>query len=342
MIRNVQPGALGVMAVVLAFPSWCAAQGFAPVTTRAAGMAGAVVAAADDASAVYWNPGALASGAFFSFLVDRTSGKATVEEPPAPLGGSRSGTLLALSTPPFGLSYYRLRSTRVSPDSGSTPGARAETLIMHNTGVTLVHSLADGVSVGTTIRFVRGIATAAAVEPAADIDDLLDEAGDLVGEASNKVDADVGISAVRGPLRAGRTIRNVAGPKFETAGGESTGGESTGGESIQVERQARAGVALSSPLGFVVALDADLNAVRGPAGEVRELAVGAEARLVPRAYARAGVRSNMRGSEPGGHAPTFSVGGSYAVLASLWIDGQATLGSAAGDRGWGIAGRVGF
>jgi hypothetical protein len=332
MIRNVQPGALGVMAVLLGFPSWCAAQGFAPVTTRAAGLAGAFVAVADDASAVYWNPGALASGAFFSFLVDRTSGKSTVEEPSGPLGGSRSGTLLALSTPPFGLSYYRLRSTWVSPDSANIPGARAETLIMHNTGVTLVHSLADGVAVGTTIRFVRGIATAAAIEPAGDIDDLLDEASDLVGEASNKVDADVGVSAVRGPLRAGLTIRNVAGPKFETAGGES----------IQVERQARAGVALSSPLGFVVALDADLNAVRGPAGEVRELAVGAEARLVPRAYARAGIRSNMLGSEPGGHAPTFSVGGSYAVLASLWIDGQATLGSAAGDRGWGIAGRVGF
>ncbi len=203
---------------------------------------------------------------------------------------------------------------------------------MHNTGLTLVHSLLDGVSVGTTIRFVRGIATAAAIQPDGDIDDLLDEASDLVGEASNTVDLDAGISVVRGPLRAGLTVRNIAGPKFDTPDGES----------LEVERQGRAGVALSSPLGFVVAVDADLNAVRGPLGEVRELAVGAEARLVPRAYARAGIRSNMLGDEPGGHAPTYSLGGSVAVLASLWIDGQATLGSAAGDRGWGVAARVGF
>src|SRR4029453_3419353 len=75
-------------------------------------------------------------------------------------------------------------------------------------------------------------------------------------------------------------------------------------------------------------------------GEVRDLAVGTEVRIRPRAFARAGFRMNTLGNEPGGHAPTFSVGGSYAALSSLWIDAQATVGSESASRGWGVAARV--
>ena len=120
---------------------------------------------------------------------------------------------------------------------------------------------------------------------------------------------------------------------FETPDGETE---------LQLERQARAGIALTSPHGFMIALDADLNAVRGALGDVRMLAVGGEARLLPRAYARAGVKLNTIGSEPGGHAPTLSVGGSFAALEALFIDAQATVGSEAGGRGWGVAARVAF
>jgi hypothetical protein len=308
------------------------AQGFEPVTTRAAGMAGAFVAVTDDASAVYWNPAALASGAFFSLLVDHTSARATVHDP-SERGGSRSSTFLALSTPPLGLSYYRLRSTWVSPTSASSPSTNvAESLITHNAGITVLHSLADGLSVGATVKLVRGVATST-LAPVGDLDNLLDDTADLVGKATNKFDADAGISFVHGGLRAGLTVHNLADPSFESAGGSAP---------LELERQARAGVALVSPSGFLVAVDADLNAVRGPVGQMRELAIGSEARILPRAYARAGVRLNTLGDEPGGRAPTLSVGGSYAALPSLWIDGQATFGSEAGGRGWGVAARVGF
>jgi hypothetical protein len=335
MTWNPQPlraAVLALLAGLLLAPAAAEAQGFDPINTRAAGMGGAFVAIVDDASAVYWNPGALASGAFFSLLVDRTSSKATGDDPPDALGGSGSGTLLALSTPPVGLSYYRLRSTWVRPNALDPSSSITETLITHNTGVTLVHSLTDGIAVGTTVRLVRGIA-ATALMPAGNVDDRLDDAGDLVGEASNKVDADVGMTAVFRTLRAGLTVRNLAAPSFETAGSNAE---------LKLERQGRAGVALTSPLGFRLAFDMDLNSVRGPLGKVRELALGSEARLMPKAYARAGFRLNTLGGEPGGNAPTFSFGGSYAALASLWIDAEATVGAETGRRGWGVAARVGF
>ena len=54
-------------------PSPALAQAEAPVGVRAAGMGGAFTAVADDASAVFWNPGGLASGAFFSVVARRES-----------------------------------------------------------------------------------------------------------------------------------------------------------------------------------------------------------------------------------------------------------------------------
>ena len=55
-----------MMALATAAPSLAQSQ----VGTRAAGMAGAFVAVADDATAVYWNPAGVATGSLVSAVVD--------------------------------------------------------------------------------------------------------------------------------------------------------------------------------------------------------------------------------------------------------------------------------
>src|SRR6187402_1536034 len=90
------------LAILLSLPVSAHAQAEAPlrldsgqaVGVRAAGMGGAFTAVADDASAVFWNPAGFASGSFFSLVAD------------ANILDRRSGGLVALGTPPLGLSYY--------------------------------------------------------------------------------------------------------------------------------------------------------------------------------------------------------------------------------------------
>jgi hypothetical protein len=307
------------------------AQSFEVLGSRPAGMGGAFVAVADDVSGVYWNPAGLALGAYFSLLVDYSSAEATPDG--TVRAGSRSGSIIALAAPMIGLSYYRLRATTLSEarDAGATPtDVRLQSLITHHAGATLVQSLTDWMAVGATLKLVRGVA-ATAVVSGGDRDELLDEASDLVGAASNSFDADIGVIATAGNLRAGLTVRNVTEPEFDGPGG-----------ALRLQRQIRAGVAVTAVPGLLVAADFDVERVAGTVGEERNVAIGAEARIHPRAFVRSGVRINTLGDEPTGHRPVVSFGGSYAVYGSLFVDGQATVGSEAGDRGWGVAARAVF
>src|SRR5215208_4759230 len=81
------------------------AQTFDAAGSRAAGMGGAFVAVADDASAAYWNPAGFAAGSFFSLVLDRTT--AGVDPANGDRPGTQSGMLFAIGAPALGLSYYR-------------------------------------------------------------------------------------------------------------------------------------------------------------------------------------------------------------------------------------------
>lgn len=106
------------------------------IGVRAQGMGGAFTGVADDASAVFWNPAGLASGAYFSGVIDFNS-----------VRPQSSAALISLAMPPLGFSYYRTQS----------PAAPVEKLVVHHFGVTLDQSLAGGLAVGATLQAVHGV-----------------------------------------------------------------------------------------------------------------------------------------------------------------------------------------
>lgn len=331
-------GAVVLSQVALPIPA--VAQSFESMGTRAAGMAGAFVAVADDASAVYWNPGALAAGSYFSLVLDRLGSEAQPEAGvPA---GSRSGSLIAISAPALGLSYYRLRGTILAPattaqhlagQNGTATGdIQVQALITHHLGATVVQSLTDNVAIGATLKLVRGTAITGTVAGSSDLDELLGDVGELNGEGSNRFDADIGVLGSFGSFRAGLTLRNLTEPGFETASGGK----------LKLDRQARAGVSYIPATGWVVAADADLTSSQGPFGDVRSVAIGAEGRLYPRAWVRAGLRLNTINSAVEGRTPVAGVGASYAVFSSMLVDAQVSVGGRTADRAWGVAGRIVF
>jgi hypothetical protein len=284
--------ALLTLFLLLVVPAVAAAQPFETIGVRALGMGGAFVAVADDASAIWWNPAGLATGGLFSMAVEHES------------FDEHSGSAIFTGTLPLGFSYIR---------------TRLDGLVTHQAGVTVLHTLMDGFTVGGTAKFVRGIAT------------LGPE--DALGHASNSFEADAGALYVRGPWRAGLTLRNLVEPEFETVRGIP----------LRLERMARAGVAwLQEP--WTVALDVDLTAsamvpLPDAPEDRRMVAAGAEWRWGRRLAARGGFRVNTAGDT---QAPVATGGFGIAVWGSVWVDAQVTGGSDDGDRGWGIAGRVHF
>ena len=97
-----------LVAAVLALTAAGAAEAQAPIGTRASGMAGAFVGVADDASAVYWNPAGIATGAIVSILMDYGQGETAPEDPQTSAGEGHSSGFIGLSLPPIGIAYYRL------------------------------------------------------------------------------------------------------------------------------------------------------------------------------------------------------------------------------------------
>jgi F plasmid transfer operon, TraF, protein len=316
------------------------AQGVEALGTRALGMGGAFVAVADDATAVYWNPAGLPrSGIIVASLEWQTL--ETGEETPTPLIGLQdgSGTLVAFGTPPFGLTYYRLRETRLDvPLAGPSLSATdqsaplvAASLVTHNAGASLAQSIGKFLDVAATIRFVRGVASVAPLAGDVAREAALDRAADVPGHGSQTVDVDVGALVAIGRLRAGLVARNVWEPAFDT---------DAPGVSISLDRQVRAGVAwYGSSLSTVVACDVDLTRTSSAAKPRRHVAIGGEHWWAGRRFgARAGLRLNTIDEAH----PAGSAGASVGLTSSVFLDAQLTHGGSSADRSWGVGVRFAY
>jgi hypothetical protein len=333
------PGTALAFSLLIHFflPPLASAQVFEAVGGRALGMGGAFVAVANDSSATWWNPAGLAAGPFFE--VSLGGAAADIDDS---LPGRRERSLgFALTTPPFGFSYYRLRTTdigqfrTIATEVGGREDRRAVvpsgSLSANQFGATLVHTVVSGVHVGTTMKYVRvnGSHGEVAGPEIATVSEWLDLAGDVGGgEVQNAFDVDVGLLAVRGPIRVGGVVRNLREAEVGTA---------------KIPRQARVGFAFDatevSTRALLVAVDTDVRAYQTPFGQRRVIAVGAEGWGLGR---RVGIRGGARFNTTGAEEQAYTAGGSIAVRSGMFVDGYLVYGGTDDESGWGIAARVSF
>jgi hypothetical protein len=305
-----------VLAALAVLVSTGPAEAQAPVGTRAAGMAGAFVGVADDASAVYWNPAGLATGAIVSFLVSFSEDSTSPDDGQPAAAERLTGRMVALSLPPVGLAYYRIGAygTAVTAPAVTGPSSREEVrrsvqaLTTSTVGVALLQSLTEHIVVGATPKIVRGR-----------------------GDTSFDVDAGVMLAMER--IRVGLVARNLTKPAF--ALGETAG-------EIEMSREVRAGIAWGSQWPghsrVTVSVDADMTRRPTPSGDRRDVAAGVETWLGDR---RLALRGGARRSTTGASRAAITGGASFAVRSSMFVEGHVVAGQR-GERGWSVGMRAGF
>jgi hypothetical protein len=279
-------------------------------------MAGAFVGVADDASAVYWNPAGLATGAIVSFLATFSEENLSPDDLQAAARERHTGRMVALSLPPIGLSYYRIGAygTAVAPPAVTSPSSREEVrrsvqaLTTSMVGVSLLQSLTDHIVVGATPKIVRG-----------------------AGDTGFDVDAGVMVAVER--VRIGLVARNLTTPSFRSADGDGD---------IELSREVRAGAAWGSqwPANsrLTLSVDADLTARVTPNGDRRDIAAGLETWSPDR---RLSVRGGLRRSTIGAARTAVAGGASWAVRPTMFVEGHVTAGEMS-ERGWSMGVRMGF
>jgi len=317
---------VSVLLCLIAWPRALGAQAIETVGERAMGMGGAFVAVADDSTATWWNPGALAAGPF----LDVAAGWSRSEfREDGATHGRVTVTAVSLSTPPVGVSYYRFRITNIQPAGPTVTPAEGrqdrrvgvvQSVAMHDLGVTLLTSVFTGVHVGTTLKFLRGHVE----QPTGD------------GPGQGQFDGDVGVLAVAGPWRLGGVIKNLRAAEFEDAAGR---------DAFRLPRQGRVGVAFDgaarrgSEAAWMVSADVDVARYAAGTGDRRVIAAGAERWWFGK---RIGVRGGARFNQVGQKERSATAGVSAAIRSSLFLDAHAVAGGSDDERGVGIAARFSF
>lgn len=336
------PRNLSLLAIVAWLGAAGAAEAQAPLGTRAAGLAGAFVGVADDASAVYWNPAGLATGAIVSAIATFSSEETAPDQPQPSAGERHTGAMVAISLPPIGLAYYRVGSYGSSPATPAVTGLQSREEVRRTVhalttsivGVSLLQSLTEHIVVGVTPKVVRGSA-ARGVTTAPPADAALKDAESLDGFGSTTFDVDAGVMIAVQRLRLGVVARNLTTPEFEVDAQDGLG-------AIELSREVRAGVGWGSTwpgiTRLVLSADADLASRATPFGDRRDVAVGVETWWMAQ---RLGLRGGVRRSTIGESRAAAAAGVSAGLRAGLMIEAQATFGQKE-ERGWSVGGRFGF
>lgn len=304
--RRTYSAVLGAACLTLAASSPARAQLYESVGIRAQGMGGAFVAVADDSSSTWWNPAGLATGAYFSAIVEHRTGQ----------GRSDEGTFgVSLAVPSLGLSYYRVRmgipsanpteSTSARRQDQGTAGIRTPSFVLRQFGATVGQSLGEYLVIASTLKLVRADQTR----------------GDL----------DVGAMVRVGSARFAITAKHVVAPDL-----------TADGNPVTLDRQVRVGAAYAPAAGgsvsVIAAVDADLTTTRMAAGDERHLAGGAELHVGRRVGLRGGVSINTIADL----RRSFSGGASAGIASGFYIDAQMTRGDDDAKKGWGFDLRVTF
>jgi hypothetical protein len=337
----IRAGVAVVLAGVLSSPAH--AQTFEAVGTRAQGLGGAFVAVADDATASWWNPAGLATGAYFNAVFERgrTTEPRDPDEAAAAPARRRSTGGFSIAFPALGLSYYRLRISEIGPVSATAgvAGGRedpagtvraARSVRYSQYGATVGQSLGDHIVLGSTVKLIRS-GNRSTVIPNGE--SPLDTADDISTPGRTRVGLDAGAMASFGIMRLGVSVRNI---KEVEVGSEE--------DPLRLTRQARAGVALFGGKrgvleAITVAADADLTSSQTLSGDVRRVASGVEAWLFAR---RLGVRGGVSASAIGELRPVGSAGLSVAPFTGVYVEGAWSEGRDASLRGWTASLRVTF
>lgn len=290
--------------VVMSAPVIAHAQVFESVGIRAQGMGGAFVAVADDATATFWNPGGLATGAYFNALIE-------YDRPRTPRETSIKG--IAIGFPALGLSYYRLPINQMRVPTSTEKGAasREDQGALSVYGVTSGQSVGNHLVVGSTLKLVRAGQTHA--------------------------DLDMGALARFGIARVGLVVKNIRKPSFETEEGplelkrQARAGVALIGHSGGIVNE------------MALAFDADLTAIPTRVGDERHVAGGFEAltfgrKLGLRIGASANTIGERRPALSGGASVILAAGG----YVRSYLDARITGGSDEVRRGWGIGLRLTF
>lgn len=317
------------------------AQTFESVGVRAQGMSGAFVAVADDATASWWNPAGMATGAYLSAVLER--GRTTEPVTPLPEGPAARTTAndIALSFPALGLSYYHFRISEIDVPASTaasagnrqdprSPGSIVRSVALSQFGTTVGQSLGDHLVVGSTVKLIR----AGAVSASASGSSPLDDADALDVSVQTRAGLDLGAMANFGHVRLGLAVRNVTEPSFGDVGADR----------LTLKRQARVGVAVlkvphGALRGLIVAADADLTTTATPMGDVRHLASGVEGWL---ARGRLGLRAGASGNTVGERRPAVSGGVSVALTRALQMNASRTMGRDESVTGWSTSVSVAF